>query len=337
MRLLLAGLVLCYLVPAARAQQYVQVQGTVVDTAGRPLTQAEVLIGTRRGMTGAGGAFRVDSIRPGQYFITVRQVGYTPVRERILLGNTAPAPRRWVLIPAPALLPTIVVDERRTGIWGTVGDEAGIAAVGATVQVVGVQGTRVLTDSVGRFTIPRASVGQYLVRVNFPGHAESRVLVELKRGEGKELSVRLQPALRPTTTRGDEQALEDLGRRMSLGVRRERLGGEELDRLRSADLCDMAQLRSQIRAATLTIVVNGVDVHNEEPFSSLCAWRADEVALVEFGADVCRDASQTLVMLLNVWCSGRTRANVPRSMMGGGSRIATQRAGGPYVVIWEKK
>jgi hypothetical protein len=336
MRLLLAGLALCLLVPSAVAQQLVQVQGTVVDTAGRPLTQAEVLIGVRRGRTGLDGAFRVDSIRPGQYFITIRQVGYTPVRERILLGNTIPAPRRWVLAPAPALLPTIVVDERRTGIWGTVGDDAGFAAVGATVQVVGVQGAQVQTDSGGRFTSPRATVGQYLVRVTFPGHQESRVLVELKRGEGKELAIRLQPALRLAATRGDEQALEDLGSRLSLGLRRERLGSEELDRLRSADLCDMAQLRSQIRASTLTIIVNGVDVHREEPFTSLCAWRADEVAMVEFSPDVCRDATQTVALLLNVWCSGRTRNN-PRSMMGGGARIATQRPGGAYVVIWEKK
>lgn len=336
MRLLLAGLFLSLMVPSAMAQQFVQVQGTVVDTAGRPLTQAEILIGTRRGTTGAAGAFQVDSIRPGQYFITLRQVGYTPIRERILLGNTNPAPRRWVLVPAPALLPEIVVDERRTGIWGTVGDDAGLAAVGATVQVVGVQGAVVSTDSVGRFTIPRASVGQYLVRVTFPGHQESRVLVELKRGEGKELAIRLQPALRPSATRGDDQALQDLGSRLSLGVRRERLAGEELQRYQSTDLCDLAQIRSQIRASTLTIIVNGVEIHRDEPFTSLCSWKANEVAMIEFSPDVCRDATQTVALLLNVWCSGRTRSN-PRSMMGGGARIATQRAGGAYVVIWEKK
>jgi len=319
------------------AQQFVPVQGTVVDTAGRPLTQAEVLIGTRRGYTNAQGGFVVDSIRPGQYFITIRQIGYTPIRERIQLGAAPSGSRRWVLVPAPVLLATINVDERRTGIYGTVGDQSGFAAVGAQVQLVGVNGGNVTTDSLGRFSLPRATTGQYLVRVLQPGFEESRVMVELKKGEGRELAIRLNETYRAGATRSQEKALQDLGVRLSNGLARERLTSNELERFKSADLCDVAQLRSQIRGSTITIIVNGIDVHREEPFTSLCAWKADEVALIEYSPDACRDATQTIVLLLNVWCSGRTRANVPRSMMGGGNRVATQQAGGPYVVVWEKR
>ncbi len=337
MKSCLTLLALAFVAMPVAAQQFVPVQGTVVDTAGRPLSQAEVLIGTRRGYTNAQGGFRVDSIRPGQYFITIRQIGYTPIRERIQLSAVQPGDRRWVLIPAPALLPTINVDERRTGIFGTVGDQNGFATVGAVVQLVGVNGGNVVTDSVGRFTMPRATSGQYLVRVTHPGYEEARIMVELKKGEGRELAIRLNETYRAGPTRSQEKALQDLGTRLSNGLARERLTSNELERFRSADLCDVAQIRSQIRASSLTIIVNGIDIHREEPFTSLCAWKADEVALVEYSPDACRDATQTIVLLLNVWCSGRTRANVPRSMMGGGNRVATQAAGGPYVVVWEKK
>jgi hypothetical protein len=69
---------------------------------------------------------------------------------------------------------------------------------------------------------------------------------------------------------------------------------------------------------------------------SLCSWRADEVELVEFSPDVCRDPTMSVAMILGTWCGGRARS-APRSMMPGGGAIRTQGAGGGYVIIWEKQ
>jgi len=64
---------------------------------------------------------------------------------------------------------------------------------------------------------------------------------------------------------------------------------------------------------------------------------ADEVNLVEFGRDICADATKTIMSLVpQAWCSARGRG-APRSIMGGGGRIRAQSAGGSYVVIWEKR
>ncbi|MGH7561854.1 MAG: hypothetical protein ACRENB_12645 [Gemmatimonadales bacterium] len=99
-----------------------------------------------------------------------------------------------------------------------------------------------------------------------------------------------------------------------------------------AALCDLPRIRSETGTET-TIILNGVTVLKE---FSLCAFRADEVELVEFGKDVCADPTQSIAQLVGVTCSGRNRA-APRSLAGGGGRIATQGQLGGYVISWEKR
>ena len=149
---------LCLLVLPAllAAQQPLQsVTGIVRDTAGTPLGGAEVLLGPRTAATSPSGAFRIDSLRPGQYAITIRLVGYTPVRSRVVVGASEPTEMEYFMVTAPYLLAPIVVESRRTGVYGAVGDTSYKAAVGARVQVAGLNGGEALTDSMGRFPFQR--------------------------------------------------------------------------------------------------------------------------------------------------------------------------------------
>src|SRR5687768_12333311 len=75
------------------AQQPVQsVTGIVRDPAGALLPGATIQIGERSGTTNPQGAFRVDSLRPGSYLLTVRHVGYLPLRSSIIVV-TGSSPR----------------------------------------------------------------------------------------------------------------------------------------------------------------------------------------------------------------------------------------------------
>lgn len=321
------------------AQQPMQsVVGVVRDSSGAPLAGAEVLIGIRRAETNPQGAFRIDSLRPGRYNVTVRLIGFNPVRSRLAVVESEPTQVEYLLLQAPALLPTMIVEGHRAGIFGSVGDTGYRAIIGARVQIVGPHSGEVRSDSVGHFAFPATLGGQYLVRVTFPGYTERRFLVELKKGSGRELGVLLAP-FRDRPSQADDVALEEVGKRLAAGLRRERMISPDLERYSSMPLCEVPQIRAEIGrdlSVPILFVLNGTSADKNADLGRLCAWRADEVEFVEFGVDVCRDVTLTLPQLVGIWCSGRSR-NVPRSMMGSGQRIATQAAGMRYVVIWEKK
>lgn len=337
MLVVVAVLSLAALPVRAAAQSVQSVIGTVRDSSGAPVGGADVVVGQRRTQTNNQGVFRVDSLRPGTYPITVRLIGYTPARSRVVVVESGPTEVTYFLLPAPFLLPTVVVEGNRTGIYGSVGDTGYRAAVGARVQVAGFQGGEVLTDSMGRFGFPEANRGAYMVRVTFPGYTERRILVELKKGEGRELAVMLTPSSRQGAST-EESAIQELGLRFAMGLARERLSGQELSRYGSGGICDIPRLKSEVGKQT-TLILNGTSVFPEFEVSALCAWRADEVELVEFSSDVCREVTRTLSSLLEgplkTWCIARTR-RVTRSVAGGGRPVGIQQPGTSYVVIWEK-
>jgi hypothetical protein len=303
-----------------------------------------VVIGPRRTVTGPQGNFRVDSLRPGQYSITVRLVGYSPIRSRVAVVASEPTEVEYFLLRAVPTLPTMVVTSHRTGIYGTVGDTAYRAAPGARVLVAGTQGGEARTDSAGHFAFPDLRAGQYMVRVTFPGYAERRFLVELKKGEGKELAVLLVP-YRQVPSRADDIALDELGKRLATGLERERMSVAQMQRYESMPLCDVPRIRAEIGHGDVTILfsVNGVTADTTS-VERLCAWRADEVELVEFGSNPCREVSGTVAQMLGFWCIERLRRpNVPTSIRGGGGgaggggRIRSQAPPPPYVIVWEKR
>ena len=68
------------------------------------------------------------------------------------------------------------------------------------------------------------------------------------------------------------------------------------------------------------------------PVAGLCAWRADEVQLVEFGRNVCQERTHTLADLVGSWC-GANRPGVSINPRGSDPRSAPT----SYVVIWERR
>jgi hypothetical protein len=330
-----AAFCLAMLAVSGEAQQPLQsIRGMVRDSGGTLLPGAEVLVGSRRTSTNARGAFRIDSLRPGQYDITIRLIGFSAVRSRLTVAAAEPTVVEYTLVSAPRTLPVIVVEGRRTGIYGTVGDTAYRAAVGARVVLGGSRGGEVLTDSMGRFAFPNATGGSYMVRITFPGYTERRFLVELKAGEGKELAVMMMPTMKKQWTL-DPVAITDLGQRLSVNLRREHLTPDDLERYTSLGLCDVPRIKLEV-GRTTTLILNGMTVMRDFPVSSLCTWQADEVELVEFGPNICGDLTGTVAWILNVApCLGKGRRSVvPRSIVPAGQQ--PRYSGGSYVIIWEK-
>ncbi len=331
-------LVTAGLLPAQQATG--SARGTVRDGAGMPLAGAEVVIGRRSAVTNPLGAFVVDSLAPGRLPVTVRMIGYTPVREELEIRAGSVATRDFQLLQAGVVLPTVVVDGSRPGIYGTVGILAERPAPGARVQLVGPGGRVVTTDSSGRFAFPGLDRGLYLVRVTLAGFTERRVSVALERDAGQELAINLLPSTR-VASRGDVAAMDDLEKRLAFGLRDDRLSPVELRRHGRGDLCDLPRLKAALGDDNrlTTVIVNGVTIYRELPVYAICAWQADEVEMVEFGASICSDRTGTIANLLGAWCgagAGRRFAPVTSLSRGGGRMIGTPARGG-FVVIWERR
>lgn len=319
---------LLMLLPATGAAQLQTVRGTVRDSlTGAPLAGADVLLGSRLAATNAEGAFRLDSIAPGPHYVTVRFAGYVPIRTRLVVLTARPTVLDYRMDPAPFLLPPVVTELRRVGIFGAVGDTTRKPLAGARVEVAGVNGGSAITDARGGFSFPAADRGTYLVRITHPGYGERQFALELAPGEGRQVVVVLTPSKR-RASRAETQALEALSNRLAFGLRWNRLTPSELARYGSQGLCSIPRVAVELGQGDsyTTIILNGVTVLERFPVSSLCGWRADEVALVEFGRDLCDDVTGSIALSLPVpaWCIGPSRGI-------GGGRAAS------YAIIWEKR
>lgn len=329
---LLAILLTSTLAASAAAQDVMSIRGVVRDSAGAPVSGAEVMIGGQTTMTSAAGRFVVTNLPTGPHLLVIRKVGYAPVRAQVIVTPALTAELEYQMDEEAARLPTVVVDAVRPGIYGTVGDTALRPVAGARIQVLGPRGGDTQTDSLGQFAFPQADRGQYMVRVTHPEFVERRMAVTLA-GGGRELAFILTPG-RGIPTRLADQAVADLGRRLTLNTRWDRVGPDHLERRGSIPLCNMPPVQGMARGSG-TLILNGVTViRGVDLRTLLCAWRADEVDLVEFGTNPCRDLTGTIRDLVGPNCSGR---NVPRSIMSGGGSLAGQRGGSLYVIVWERR
>jgi hypothetical protein len=93
-----------------------------------------------------------------------------------------------------------------------------------------------------------------------------------------------------------------------MGLRRERLTSDGLRRWASDQLCDVPLNAG----GGPVIIVNGIDVYVNMPKSFLCFWRVDEIELLEFGPDACKEVTGTIVQYVRrVACGGRSRGGAP--------------------------
>lgn len=337
----LSALGLAMLLPSAGLAQgpVVQLRGTVQDSLGAPLAGAEVVVGRRSAVTTSGGAFVVDSLTPGRHSLTVRKIGYTPIREVLEIPSGGLGPRTYRMREAATILPTVVVEGSRPGIYGTVVLVGDRPAIGARIQVLGPGGGEILADSSGRFAFAILEQGAYLVRVTLPGYSERRITVALARNQGRELAISLLPS-RVVASRLDVGALEDLGKRLTYGMRMDRVMREDLALRGPVNVCDLPQLRSTVGGPNnlITLILNGTTIYRSMPVRTLCSWRADEVELVEFGADLCTDVTRSLADLLNHFCPSFGRRIGPPPGSPSGRGIGQSRGPqGAFVVLWERR
>lgn len=326
----------------AAQESPVTIRGTVHDVAGQPLAGAEIVVGRRSATTGADGRFALDSLAPTRHLLVARLIGYTPLRQEIDLSRGAVPELRLELIAAPLYLPMIVVEGERSGIYGTVTDHEAAPAPGARVEVRGPRGGEALTDSLGRFAFPRATRGQYVVRVTRPGFVERRMMLEVD--GGREVTVNLLPGF-TSHSREAERAAADLSQRLVLNLNRERIGSSDLGMHGDARLCDMPKARVVVPShEDAVLFVNGIRYfrsYGDNLLDMLCAWRADEVELLEFGPSLGHDVTRTLALLVGANCGPVGRSPSPRAATvrpRPGAPIAPGiNCGMPYVVVWEKR
>jgi len=292
------------------------VTGRVTSRDGGPVADAEVRLGDHGTRTDAGGAFRLSGVSPGTYPLVVRALGFRAHRARVTVGDREPARLEIALVPAIALLPPVIVEGTRTGVYGTVTDSARRPAAGATVHLMGRGATTVKTDSLGRFSIPAAHDTDAMLRVFLPGHLEHLFSLEVPRNEGREIAILLTPAPRARETgRADLWQLNNLSDRLRVNTDRRRLTRQDLERYGSIRLCDVPPLR-EVGPDPAVIVDGDIVLPAWDP----CTWNADELELVEWYTnprlqDPTASVARTLARLGGAWFGGGRRGPTPRVLL----------------------
>lgn len=107
--------------PAATTPAY-QVTGTVKDSAGAPVPEAEVTLIERATTlrrpvaTDAQGRFELRDVPAGRLTVRVRRLGYQPRTVDVVVGATAPTTFLKIIVtPAPAQLEEVLVDAAPSG------------------------------------------------------------------------------------------------------------------------------------------------------------------------------------------------------------------------------
>jgi len=87
-------------------------RGRVVDSAGTPLDAAEIeLVGARlKATTGADGRFQFRELRASRYWLSIRRVGFLPLRLSITVKKDVPRDLELTLERLPFELPEIIVE-----------------------------------------------------------------------------------------------------------------------------------------------------------------------------------------------------------------------------------
>jgi len=256
--------------------------GYVHDTYGRPVEGAEVLLAgvTRNIQTNASGRFRIDSLEARRYQLTVRIPGYSAAHSLVTMNPAQPTEVALRLQAFAQDLGTIEVEADRRGLYGVVGTPDLQPVVGARVRVFG-GGTSQLTDSAGRFAFPRIKPGDYLVAAEVKGMVGRTLQVEMPRNGRREVVLTMTP-VNPSVKvlPGERWINHDRGLALSFTSSFNRLSRSDLARHAGRQLCDIGQIRLYAGGTEATIILNGERALN--PWS-LCAFNADELALVIIG------------------------------------------------------
>jgi hypothetical protein len=197
------------------------IAGIVVDSSGRPVDSAEVIVEARRRsvFTGADGRFRLEGIPPARYTVVARKVGHLPDQARVVVENSRGVEVRLQLSAFAYRLNASITVAKQTGLSGVVSDTGLRALDGALVRIRGTQFSAT-SDSAGRFRIDLPP-GSYVATIAHPGFRTQTLSVELPKDEGRNIAAMLEPAARPMTNR-EVAAVFDLDRRIAASTRASR-------------------------------------------------------------------------------------------------------------------
>lgn len=321
---LVAGLCLTPRVAAAQGLEVL-----VLDEQERPIEAALGQVGELRATTGADGVLRFPTLPPGRFQLATRAIGYRLDMREVLVTSPGPARIMVRLRPAPQLLPPVIVEAVRPGLYGVVGDSRAQAISGAEVELLGMRGRSMTTDSTGAFAFPLAA-GVNLLRITRTGFEERRFSVTIPEGGGQEVLVQLVETDGNSREigRGERGALRDLRSRLAWGTRHSVMTSADLEQFGTVSVCDMPILNSVTRdrrGSTLG-VVDGWHVS-----FNVCDYQADEVELVEWGANVCADPTGLLRAMFRASCLGQRQSSGIQPRGGASTRELPG-----YIIIWRR-
>ena len=314
--------------PAAMPQRELYiVRGYVKDTQGAPVPDVEIIMDSPRRVSRSDprGYFLLDSVPVGKRRLTARRIGYLPVSPPVLVPQLVDDTLQIIMIQQAHQLAPIDVQVERKGIYGVVGDTAYHALPGTLVEVLGGE-IADTTDAQGRFGFDGLRERHYVLRVSRVGYFGRLISVD-HGGKGRDLSVFLTPYSTGSYDWANSRealiALPDLAARLAMEPKRNRMTREELDRYGTAAVCDIPRIRSQV-GQDPDIVLRGVTWYR---MANLCAWTADQLDLLEWGGDPCKESWKSIADVLTLYCGPQRQSSLY-------ARTPNKRKG--YVVLWPR-
>jgi hypothetical protein len=304
------------------------VHGLVKDTEGAPVAGVEIILESPRRMTtsGADGRFALDSVPEGTRRLMARRIGYLAVSPRFEVPQAPGVSLEIVILAAPQQLAPVVVEVERTGIYGVVGDTAYRALAGTLVEILGAR-IADTTDSLGRFSFGELKNDRhYVIRVSKVGYLARLISVDLSK-RGQEYSIFLSEYRRGTYDWANSVmaagALADLSARLAMEPKRTRMTRKELERYGTMAVCDIPRVRS-IVGDDPNIIYRG---NNWIRQANLCAFSADQLDLLEWGGDPCRESWKSIAEVLGIYCGPQRQTSLY------GNAPGKRKA---YVVVWPR-
>lgn len=303
------------------------IRGYVKDADGVAVSDVEIILDTpRRSVkTGSNGYFLMDSVPAGKRRLMARRIGYLAVNPPIVVPQLEGDTLQIVMLQLAQMLAPIVVEVERKGIYGVVGDTGYHALPGTLVEVLGAR-IADTTDERGRFAFTDLKEKQYMLRFSRVGYYGRLLTVDLGK-KGREFSIFLteyrQGSKDWANSLEANGALADLGVRLAMEPRRYRMTREELDRYGSMAVCDIPRIRSQV-GQDPNIILRGSTWYRT---ATLCGWNADQLDLLEWGGDPCKEAWKSIADVLGLYCGPQRQSSLYGNAPG-------RRKG--YVVLWPR-
>jgi hypothetical protein len=317
------------LMPGVAAGQGLEV--LVLDERARPVEGAQGQIDALRAPSGADGRIRFPALSPGRYQLITRFIGYRPDIREVVVTEPGPTRLTVTLDPTPLMLPPVIVEATRPGLYGIVSTTRLEPLPGAEIQLLGRSGRTLRADSAGHFMHPEAA-GSYLVRISARGYEDRRLGVTIPEGGGQEVLIHLYdaaPGYQGASSR-EKWNFRDLSFRLAWANPRQVLTRSDLERYGVRSICDVPQLSSTVtrmeRLNAEALIDGDFSVPNP------CSIRAHEVQVIEWGDNACASTAMGVGALFR----GRARPMPEATARAGAVRRRISRCL-PYLTVWTAK